>query len=192
MIWKRKRNLVWWWFQSGFPLRRSSASTLRSTVLSNLWEISDVLDCLSLGGKILELGFYRLSHLRCVLRKVVWWSDSKSDQYLRSGGQLWETTIFWGSRTWPLCPPPLSGLLSSGRSQAIFYRFCPVATQSFWDKALKSNRSVQIFTSTPHSHASGFGPPHLPCLPFFSFWYTGSDKMPPLRLHRDLQRFTFG
>ena len=35
-IWGRKRYLVWWWFQSGFPLRRSSASTLRSMVLSNL------------------------------------------------------------------------------------------------------------------------------------------------------------
>ena len=40
--------------------------------------------------KILEqkYGFYWLSHLRCVLRKVVWWSDSKSDQYLRGGRHL--------------------------------------------------------------------------------------------------------
>ena len=35
MMWTR-RNLVWWWFQSGFPLRRSSASTLLSWVLSSL------------------------------------------------------------------------------------------------------------------------------------------------------------
>ena len=41
-------------------------------------------------NKILEqkYGFYWLSHLRCVLRKVVWWSDSKSDQYLRGGRRL--------------------------------------------------------------------------------------------------------
>ena len=45
-------------------------------------ESNNFLDCLSLADQILELNFYRVSNLRCVLRKVVWWSDSKSDQYL--------------------------------------------------------------------------------------------------------------